>query len=376
MKRKERSLDRARLAPADWSLNEVKIARINLITELEDELAGRGLPRVESTTVSDYAVRWLEGKAERATKRLKPKTARGYRQMLELWVLPKLGAILVQRLERMDIQDWCSWAEGRVVRGGEVASQATLNGAWRVLRMLVQDLCADYRMDAVHLLRGCRPLSVRSGVREERTLTREELHAVLGFVADAAPERYAEVATLAWTGIRAGALYALKPGDLDRERELLRIERGVSWGDHGPVVGTTKTGRTREVYAPPEIVSALDAHREAMVRSQHPGLASGLLFPASKRNKWGTWHRSETSLRGVFRQAETALGLDLGLGCQVFRRTFNTLLVAAGVSGELIRAMTGHQGPEMTQGYFHGGHPAKGVAVRLALHGEDCEPSM
>jgi integrase len=374
--RQDRYLDRERTAPAEWTLNEVKIARIRLQDELADELSGKVLPKAKETTVTDYVVRWLEAKAERAEMRKKPKTAREYRKMLEGWILPVLGEIRIQELNRSDIADWSAWAEKRTVRGGSGASQATLDGAWRVVRMLVRDLGADYRLDADRLLHIQPPESRRRVVREQRTLTAVEVHRLLVQVASVAPGRHAEVATLAWTGIRPGALYALKVGDLDRERGVLRIERAVSWGDQGPEVGGTKTHTAREVPVTPELVAILDAHRERMLREQHPGLASGLLFPISKLNRWGTWHRKETSLRRVLRKAERGLGLDLRLGTQVLRRTFNTLLIAAGVPAELVRDMTGHQSPAMTQRYLSGANDVKRAAITRALHVEVCDPSM
>ena len=369
-------LDRARIGPADWSLNEVKIARLHLMQELADELIGEVLPREPQTTVADYAMRWLAAKAERATRRRKPKTAREYRKMLEGWILPSVGEIQSDRLSRRNIETWRSWVEKRTVRGGSVASQATLDGAWRMLRMFVRDLAADYGLDSDHLLHIQPPESRRGRVREQRTLTAGELDRVIGHVASTAPQRYAEVATLAWTGIRPGALYALQVGDLDRERGVLRIERAVSWGDQGPQVGGTKTHTAREVPVTAELVAILDAHREWVLREQHPGLASGLLFPASKLNRWGTWHRDGTSLRRVFKKVERALGLDLRLGTQVLRRTFNTLLIAAGVPAELVRDMTGHKSPAMTQHYLSGAIEAKRAAITRALHVEVCDPSM
>ena len=52
------------------------------------------------------------------------------------------------------------------------------------------------------------------------------------------------------------------------------------------------------------------------------------------------------------------------------------LLIAAGVSAELVRDMTGHQSPAMTQLYLSGAIDAKRAAITRALHVEVCDPSM
>jgi len=188
-----------------------------------------------------------------------------------------------------------------------------------------------------------RPPKGRSGrTRETRTLSADELGRVVAEVERAAPKRHAEVYLLAFTGMRAGELYALEWRDIDETRGLIALERAV-W--HG-TIDTTKTDDPREIALTDRMRALLDKHRRKQAAGEQPVSARGLVFPSVRGD-----FRGPESLHKPLRRAALAVGLDVRVGPQVLRRTFNTLMVGAGVDRIVLRSQMGHSSEAMTELY-------------------------
>ena len=94
------------------------------------------------------------------------------------------------------------------------------------------------------------------------------------------------------------------------------------------------------------LANELDEHRRGLVKAQHPDLSSGLVFPSQR----GT-PRHIGSLSKVFAAARKRAGIEQRVGAQVLRRSFNTMMVAAGVDRIVLRAQMGHSSEQMTERY-------------------------
>jgi len=179
--------------------------------------------------------------------------------------------------------------------------------------------------------------------REQRTLTDEELAGLVDACREEYPQRYAEVATLGYTGVRAGELYALEWDDIDLARGRIVISTSVWRGKH---VTSTKTQDPRRVAAPDLVIEALEKHRERLMREQHPGLEQGLVFPAD-----GGGYRLPQSIGKTLRSLEDDVESDVHLTPQVLRRTYNNLLRKAQVDRVVLREQMGHTDEPMTERY-------------------------
>ncbi len=308
------------------------------VARLKQVLARGGVARLPArSSLNDCAVRWLEAVAAR-TKR---STSELYLDVLERRVLPVLGELYVDTLQRPDIQRWVEWAEQQRRRDGKRYGTETVRGWWRVLVQFVRDVCANHGV-ADPIVR-IRPPKGRSGrTRETRTLSAAELGRVVAEVDRAAPKRHTEVYLLAFTGMRAGELYALEWRDVDEARGLIALERAV-W--HG-AVATTKTDDPREVALTDRMRALLDEHRRMQAVGEQPVSDRGLVFPSMRGG-----FRGPESLHKPLRRAALAVGLDVRVGPQVLRRTFNTLMVDAGVDRIVLRSQMGHSSEEMTELY-------------------------
>jgi integrase len=339
---------------ATLTLEEAARERARLVAALADEIAQRrevtlngGL--TPGATLSAYAEQWM-GRRVAAGK--KDSTRDRDLRALAHWILPApvepgasgrtFGEIPVGELTRAHVERWVVWAQGQRRDNGEPYAHDTLLTWWRVAVTLLKDAAAD-----LHLIdptfRVSAPRSTVRGRRERVTLKGDQLGALLGAIRVHAPEWFDEVFTCAFTGMRPGELYALRWEDVDERAGVIHVARSV--GRSGKV-GTPKTGDPREVALTEPLQEVLTARRRRMLAEQHPGLASGLIFPSATGG-----HRLGPSLLKVIETCRREVGIPTRVGPQVLRRTLNTLLVEQGVSNIVIQQQIGHVSDAMTRLY-------------------------
>ena len=329
-----KTLEATKTLAGKASLRDAERELANLRTSL---LSAHELPQAAQLTLRDYCVQWLELKA----KRLRVRVAEHYAENLARHILPRLGPFKLEQLRRSDLEEWVAWAE-KVAQpsGGEYAGQTVLTW-WRLLSQICKDAAADHGLrDPTWRVRP--PFKHTRPRREMKTLGPEQFQAFLQAAQRLSPDRYAEIATLALTGMRAGEVYGLLWSDIDEATGVIRIQRSASHGHVTP----TKSWDPREVALPAMLQEILRLHREHLVEVRHRGLASGLVFPADTGG-----HRIPQSLHKVTKDLAKRCGIEVLVGPQVLRRTFNTLMVRAGVDGVTLRAMMGHTTEAMTQRY-------------------------
>ncbi len=306
--------------------------------------AGGDSPAARSRTVtcglsvSDYAVQWL---SRRAT-RVRPSVATNYEAKLSLFILPHLGNLPLAELSRSDIEDWVALAEKAKMKSGKAYARETVTGWWRVLTTLVKDAVAEHGLPADPTSRVRPPKARPTGRREKGTLNQEELAKLLEAVKRQTPERYAEVYLLAYSGMRAGELYALDWDDLDEARGRILIRKSV-WNGH---LDSTKTDSPREAALTAAMMAVLREHKALLVALERRGQYGNLVFPSDTGG-----YRTATSLQKPLAKAAKEAGLPGRVTPQVLRRTVNTLLLLSGVDRIVIRSQLGHVSEQMTERY-------------------------
>ena len=337
------------------------------------------LPVTTSQTLEDYANQW--GKTRSA--RLKPSAAQSYRACLEKHILPFLGHLKCQDVTRGAVEAWVVWAEGRVmtrerrtevldtdgkvVRQGnhrltkaaatvtEPYAQATMRQWWQCLKTMLCDMAADLGLNdpTTRIRPPERPQQAPK--REQRTVETADLATMLEAARVHAPDRYAEIAVLALTGMRSGELYALKWDCVDTEKLLIVVKRSISLK---VLTETTKTKAQRTVPMHPLVAELLKAHRHEQIKNQVAGLELGLVFPSEK----GT-PRTPNTLQKAFQAIRKASGMDIKIGPQVLRRSMNSNLLRHAVDRLTVRAIMGHTTEEMTARYYGVSEGDKKAAV-------------
>jgi len=147
---------------------------------------------------------------------------------------------------------------------------------------------------------------------------------VLLLQAASAPKYKAAFATAYGAGLRVSEVVALKVGDIDSERMLLRVERG-------------KGGKDRHAMLSPQLLELLRAWwRDGRRRSLL--LPGGWLFPG--RNP--VEPLSARQLGRVVRAAAQAAGINKRVSPHTLRHSFATHLLEQGVDIRVIQTLLGH----------------------------------
>jgi integrase len=294
---------------------------------------------------SDFGERW----ASINQGRLSPSTKMKYADHLG-HASEALGDCYVDALRPSDFREWLASSIGQGYAAATVAS-------WlRVVRLVLDDAVSD------GLLPG-NPAKAIKGIAHSRTqgkrgnsLTAEEFKRFLAHVRTCGlpPDIARMLEVAAWTGCRKGELLALRFDDV-RDGELW-IERSV-WRRN---LKTTKTDDPRRVVIVEPLGEVLSEQRRWLVETQHPGLATGLIFPAQPKQAKGGQTRRGAGEQSWFR-SESVMDVPLGrvveaanitpISLHSLRRTYENLLRKAGVDDLVRRSLAGWRSPEAQRIY-------------------------
>lgn len=362
-------------------VDEAVAARAALVAEMESPATGAPPPPQTPSrpTVSSYAVDWLLSKKPR----LKASVGQHYESVVAGRIPPDLLSRPIDTLTRADADAWARWIEAQRKEDGEPFSTATLGSWWRPICTMLRDAAADHGFgDPTYRVRP--PKGGIGRRRERRTLTERDLALLLATFERRFPAWATEVRVMMFSGLRAGELYALEWGDLDEEAGVIHVERAVWRGN----VGTTKTDDPRDIALTPALRETLAAHRKRQTstpggtlpdpkdtlpdpRDTLPDPKDTLPNPKDTRGVKRDTRGAERDTRAIvfpaqgggFRGASAlykrlgvageAAGLAVKVGPQVLRRTFNTLMLTAGVDRVVLRSQMGHSDEDMTEHYAH-----------------------
>jgi integrase len=274
------------------------------------EIASGGNPAAErdarkaTATLAEIAQRFLD---EHATAKLRPRTAREYRWLVEKMLVPAFGSRRLAELTREDVRTF------------HHAKRETPVAANRALTLL-KIICNWADPDSANPCRHVRPFPERP---RERFLSTDEL-ARLGTALAAWPgSSFAAAAIwlLVFTGARLGEVLSLQWGWLDFEKGRARLP-------------DSKTG-AKTLHLPPPALAVL---------SSLPRVAGEPHVLGAKR---GT-----TFVEEPWRRIRKAAGLD-DVHLHDLRHSFASVAAAGGMGLPIIGKMLGHTQASTTQRYAH-----------------------
>jgi integrase len=179
-------------------------------------------------------------------------TAERYRQLLEHQIAPHLGASLLQKLSRLDIEGWHT-----TLRNAGLAAR-TIGHAHRVLAKALNDA----ERDGMVTRNVCRLQRAPKIADEEMAIVQD----VPGLVAALKGWRYETVAMVSlFTGMRRGEVLALRWSRVDLDAKVIQVREALEATEaHGLRFKPPKSraGR-RDITLPDALVDALREHRKA-----------------------------------------------------------------------------------------------------------------
>lgn len=271
---------------------------------------------------------------------VRPATARCYSVGWRLRVKPSLGRHKLEDITSPMIESaMVNWSGGASAKNDALAVLSRLLDGARRSRFI------DYNP-----AREVKRPSMRDSISPiSRALTLDQVQILLELVPEGAYRGY--IAALVYTGMRAGEVTALRVGDVDFARGIIRVSRSLSPGQHGELIEQSpKSHKSRDV----PLIDALRPYAEDAAAGKH---ASDLLFAGPDGGRL-TNHNAR---RGVdWEKLRAAVGRP-DLRVHDLRHTFATILFDAGATAPDVQATLGHSSLQVTERYSRA---REGVALR------------
>ena len=159
-------------------------------------------------------------------------------------------------------------------------------------------------------------------------LTQEEVRRIIN-----APENLKHQLMLKTTysaGLRASEVITLKPGDIESDRMLIKVENGKGNKDRYTLLSVRLLEELRHYY-----------------KTFRP---KTYLFPSSYKKDGPLCYES---LRSVYEKARKKAGVNKGPGLHTLRHAFATHLLEAGYDIRKIQVLMGHKSLSTTMIYLH-----------------------
>ncbi|HEV8438176.1 MAG TPA: site-specific integrase [Methylomirabilota bacterium] len=257
-------------------------------------------------------------------------------------------------------------------------SWATLSNIIIPLRAMLNAAVDDGTLatnPANRLGRFSRGVTEREG-RKVTALTASELRAVLTTALKRYPD-YADVLhVLAWTGLRLGEACGLHWGDVDRTGGFVEVRRAISYRRGGVLAGAPKSGETRRVDVPHELLRRLRERRE--IRTAEAVIAgrelSSWVFPSPTDDR-KPMNPSFLRFKVWYRILRLAGLRDLRL--HDLRHTYASLLLQANEPIAYVKDQLGHSSIQVTvdlYGHFVPGANRAAVDRLAAATGGNSAP--
>ena len=218
--------------------------------------------------VCDYLDGWLTAHAVS----LKPKSASGYRFIIDNCINPRIGRQKLQGLRPSRVSSLYSELLTTGSKSGGPLSARTVHGVHRVLHRAMADAVNDDRIPVSPVDRARAPRVVQ--VEHVDPWTPAELS---DFLMTAAKHRLGVFYRVAaYTGARRGEVLALEWKDIDLDHGLITISKSTSVIGRVRVTGTPKGGRARTIGIDAGTITALRRHLER--QTTELGVESTLVF--------------------------------------------------------------------------------------------------
>lgn len=150
-----------------------------------------------------------------------------------------------------------------------------------------------------------------------------------------------------YTGMRRGELLALEWGDIDRERNVIKVDKAIEFINSTPRLKSTKTDAgEREIILLDELKEMLPDSREGLV---FPGKDGGYMHGYEYRYRWASWcasvglaaEREDSNKRGADKYEVLVTSHQL-------RHYYASMLYEAGIGVKDAQTLLGHSNVQTT----------------------------
>ncbi len=230
---------------------EAKVDRIKREAEAQK---GRFV-RPTKETVEEFFQAWIQTKVDKGS--LKKATAHQYRNAIETYLVPHLGALTVQELTSERLENFLvSLIQNGSKKGGAL-SHSTVR---TVAIILSQGLDQAVRFNKINHNPMKQVEKPRGKTKKVSTYSASEIKALLDYARNHRLHAFIHLAV--FTGARRGELLALRWSDFDPERMTISItkNRGMANGEIIEQNSTKSARGNRVIEVEAEVIASLQNH--------------------------------------------------------------------------------------------------------------------
>jgi integrase len=307
--------------------------------------AGESL-KINKDTLGVFLDEWLGANTD-----LKDSTISHYKVILDLYIRPNIGGLMLAKIEAGEIQAlYKNLAEGGLSRSTVSYVHTLLKSAFKLA--LRRRKVPFNPMDGVDAPGGKRMEEEKRESRMARVMTADQ---VTQFLMAAEDSRFGAIFTLAFhTGCRPGELLGLRWENFDASEKTLKIQKTIKWrkgkksGELEWYLDTPKTESGRRVLFLSEVlIELLSSHRkrqlEERMKAGRIWKDHGFIFADEVGEPY-----SQKRLGYQFKQILKASSLPDHFNPYSARHTSATLLMASGVNPKTVSDRLGHSDVHIT----------------------------
>jgi len=286
--------------------------------------------------LADYLREWLDG----ASPNLSGKTTECYRWVIESYLIPALGHVLLPELRPLHIQrvyaEWLRPGED----GQPRSARATLRKRHFVLHRALRD-AVRLQYIALSPADGVEVPRIAGLKKPIRVLSQEQTALLLQRAQGT--RLHLPILVAVTSGLRRGELLALRWADVDFAAGALRVEQSVEETGQGLRFKPPKTAKgRRRVPLPALTVEALRRHRVEQDKQRlllGPGYQSApdLVFAGPDGRPW-----FPSNFERTWRTFKNKLPDELRIRFHDLRHTHASQLLAQGVHAKIVSERLGH----------------------------------
>jgi integrase len=314
-------------------------AELELARLVSENAAGGGIDPSKAT-VSEFLDRWDR---DWATSNVEGKTIERYRELIALYVKPHLGAVRIQKLRPVHLNELYAKLLRQGGKAGRALAPRTVGHVHRLLHRALGH-AATWGLVPQNVASVVNPPKVADS--ELTILTEDQIGAVLRRL-DGRTLRPI-ISFLLGTGCRRGEVLALRWKDIDWNGSRLHIERSVEQTKKGGLrfkSPKTKNSR-RNISISPWLMAELRTHR---ARQQERRFSLGMGRAPDDSLVFARWDGSTRAPHWLTQKFALAMG-DLSVDCTLhaLRHTHVSQLIAAGMDILTISRRLGHASAAIT----------------------------
>jgi integrase len=329
-------------------------AEIELARLVSQNAAGAGIDP-SRITVGDFFDRW---ERDWAATNVSPKTLERYKQLLRLYVKPKIGGTRLQKLQAVHLNEMYSALLRSGGQGGRPLSARSVGHVHRVTHRALGH-AVTWGLISQNVASRVAPPPVPD--QEIKILTEEQIGSVLRHLHGRTLRPIVSVSL--GTGARRGEVLALRWRDINFQKATIRIERSLEETKGSLRFKSPKTKHGRRTVAISRwLVAELKSHR-ARLDERRLSLGAGrapedsLVFP-----RWNGEPRSPNRISQDFAIVMDALKIDCTL--HGLRHTHVSQLISSGLDVLTISRRIGHASAAITLNVY--GHLFANTDTRAA----------